>query len=330
MHRHLAWAASLLIGMSSLVHAAETFTVTAQNVADEKAVFATVESLRTVAARARIGGTIAAIDVREGDRVETGQRIATIVDDKLALQMSAADSEIAALQANLDQAGTDMHRVQSLVDRGVSTQAQLDTAKTNVLVAESNLKARTAARAVIAQQATEGGVIAPTAGRILTVPVTVGTVMLAGETIATVAEQNFVLRLEVPERHARFLKAGDAIRIDGAQIGVDAAAHGTIDLVYPQIANGRVRADATVDGLGDYFVGERLRVWVSAGERPALVVPAAYVATRFGVDTVTLALADGSTLETPVQRGEAASVAGVADGLEILSGIKAGDRLVKP
>ena len=32
-----------------------------------------------------------------------------------------------------------------------------------------------------------------------------------------------------------------------------------IDLVYPQIEDGRVVADATVEGLGEYFVGDRLQ-----------------------------------------------------------------------
>ena len=36
--------------------------------------------------------------------------------------------------------------------------------------------------------------LAPTSGRVITVPVTAGTVVMAGDTVATVAEQNFVLR----------------------------------------------------------------------------------------------------------------------------------------
>ena len=137
---------------------------------------------------------------------------------------------------------------------------------------------------MIQQQVTEGKVLAPTAGRVLKVPVTTGTVILPGETVATVAEQNFILRLRVPERHARFLKAGDTVRIDGEELGANGAKFGTIRLVYPQIEDGRVIADAAVAGLGDYFVGERIRVWVSAGERDGIIVPGAFVVTRFGID----------------------------------------------
>jgi hypothetical protein len=108
-------------------------------------------------------------------------------------------------------------------------------------------RARVAERSVVQQQLTEGNVLAPASGRILKKPVTTGTVVLAGEPVAMVAEQNFVLRLRVPERHARFLKAGDSVRIDAAELGGSGPQFGGITLVYPQIAEGRVVADAQVD-----------------------------------------------------------------------------------
>ena len=48
---------------------------------------------------------------------------------------------------------------------------------------------------------------------------------------------------------------------------------GRITLVYPQIQDGRVIADAAVPGLGSYFVGQRIPVWISAGERMSYVIP---------------------------------------------------------
>ena len=50
--------------------------------------------------------------------------------------------------------------------------------------------------------------MAPGDGRVLTVPVTRGAVVLAGEPIATIGGGGFFLRLAIPERHAeRFRKA---------------------------------------------------------------------------------------------------------------------------
>lgn len=324
---------ALLLATGTLPARADTVTVTASPTRDEKAVFATVESAYVVPARARIGGTVAKIDVKYGDHVERGQAIAAVGDTKLILQMGSLDAQIAGLEAQVAQAKIDLDRTESLFERGTVARSRLDEVRTAFNVADNALRARRAEKSVIEQQLAEGTVFAPTSGRVLKVPVTPGTVTLPGEAIALIAEGNFVLRLRVPERHARFLKPGDTVRIDGEPLGRSDALFGTIKLIYPQIEDGRVVADAAVDGLGDYFVGERIRVWVSAGERDAMVVPARFVRTRFGIDYVGLARDGdpaGAVIEVPVQRGRLVRRPGEPDAVEILSGLKSGDRLVAP
>jgi multidrug efflux pump subunit AcrA (membrane-fusion protein) len=287
--------AFLSLFLSHQAFAQDTFVVRPEKVADEKAVFATVESVRTVPARTRIGGTLVELTVREGDAVKEGQVLA-----------------------------------KELVVRGTIPKTRLDETQTAFNVATNNLKARKAQRSVLQEQVAQGQVLAPTAGRVLTVPVTVGTVVLAGEPVATIAVQNFVLRLRVPERHARFLKAGDTVRIDGEELGQDGAKFGTIRLVYPQIEDGRVVADADVKGLGDYFVGERIRVWVSAGDRESIIVPSSFITTRFGVDYARVRKNAKTVIDVPVQRGRELPRPDMPDALEILSGLKPGDVLVRP
>ena len=317
-----------LFGQHAL--AEDTLVVAPKTVADEKAVFATVESADVVPARARIGGTVVDLTVKEGDAVKEGQVVSIVVDDKMALQMKSLDAQIAGLEAQFAQAKIDLSRAQELVARAIAPKTRLDEAQTAFNVASNSLKARTAERSVLQQQVTEGNVLSPTPGRVLTVPVTTGTVVLPGETIATVAEQNFILRLRVPERHARFLKAGDTVRIDGEQLGQGGAKFGTIRLVYPHIEDGRVVADADVAGLGDYFVGERIRVWVSAGDRTSIIVPGSFIITRFGIDYAHIRRDDGTVIDVPVQRGRALPRPDMPDALEILSGLNAGDILVRP
>ena len=322
-------AASLLLFPGSLL-AASTFTVEAVSSADDKAVFATVESIDVVPARVRTGGTIASLSVKQGDRVERDQVVAVIGDQKLILQQAALDAQIAGLQAQLAQAQTELARAEALVRSGAVSRAQYDSATTAANVAGNMLKARNAERAVLDQQLAEGQVLAPTAGRVLTVPVTVGSVVLSGEPVATIARQDFVLRLRVPERHARFLKAGDPVRLDGEDLAQGAAGFGTITLVYPQIQDGRVVADARVAGIGDYFVGERVRVWISGGERKTFIVPSNYILTRFGLDYARVRRSDGTIMDVPVQRGREQPRPDMPNALEILSGLQAGDVLVQP
>lgn len=310
--------------------AESSFTVRPTELNDQKAVFATVESPNVVPARARIGGTIASLAVRQGDAVTQGQVIAVVGDEKLLLQITSLDAQIAGLESQLAQARSDLTRAETLFRQGAGPRTTLDQARTAVDVATSTLRARVAERAVAQQNFQEGQVLAPVGGRVLTVPITKGTVVLNGDAIATIGEQPFLLRLRVPERHAVSLHVGDPIRLDPAQLGAEHAATGTITLIYPQIEQGRVVADATVSDLGTYFAGDRVRVWISAGERQGYVVPGGYVETRFGLDFIRLRQPDGSTVEAPVQRGQNNPTPAMQDGLELLSGVRAGDVMVRP
>ena len=120
------------------------------------------------------------------------------------------------------------------------------------------------------------------------------------------------------------------MRLDGADLGFSGSRVGKISLIYPEVDNGHVVADATVAGMGDYFVGQRVRVWVSAGSRPATLVPENLIITRSGIDYAKVWTAKDDTIEVPVQRGAEHIVPGSVPELEILSGLSAGDRLLKP
>ena len=317
-------AAALLLLAGLLQPAAAQQTVTRQQVDDRKAVIATVEPVRELPARARIGGTIVALAVREGDQVAAGDRIALVVDPKLALQIQALESRIQAQSAAREQAQIDFNRMQQLRASGTISQAQLDQTRTRLDVAIRTFEALGSDRDVVEQQSTEGAVLAPAAGRVLKVPVSIGSVVLAGETIATLATDNYILRLQLPERHARFMKAGDTILVGARglqQQDQETLRRGRVRLVYPQIDQGRVIADAEVDGLGDFFVGERTRVYVATGKRDALVVPADVLYRRYGVNYVKLK--DGT--EVVVQPGLP-----VDGGIEVLSGLNEGDVVARP
>lgn len=303
--------------------AAQDLTVATRTLPDFKAVFATVESVRTTPARARIGGTVGELAVREGDRVEINQRLAVISDPKLPLQLTALDSRIESLRAQRQFAEIDLARVQKLKPSGAVPQSRVDEAQTNLDVVKANIAALTAERAVMAELLAEGVVLAPAAGRVLQVDVVNGAVVMPGETVASIATETYVLRMRVPERHARYLHAGDKVLVGarGLEATPEKLLEGKVRLVYPELDQGRVVADLDVEGLGDFFVGERTRVFISTGTRGVIAVPPAYVYKRSGVAYVRVK----DVGEVVVQPGLP-----VADGLEILSGLAVGDVLQLP
>lgn len=330
-HRLVLCLAALVgTGFGAALHADE-YVVTASEIPELKAVFGRVESRDVVAARARIGGTIRDIRAEEGSPVEQGAVVAVVVDDKIALEREAAEAEINALKSQLGNAQVELDRAQQLLARGTATQSRVDQAITQVGVLTSQLAAAEARRAVVAQQSAEGEVLAPARGRVLAVPVTAGSVILPGETIATIAGGGYFLRLALPERHAAEIVEGDTVLVgQRALIKSDAAdlsaREGKLIKVYPEIDNGRVLADVEVDGLGDYFVGERTRVWIPVGRRAAILIPAEAVISRHGIDYVRI-VGEGGEIEVAIILGEMVTDE-AGNKVEVLTGLSEGDRVV--
>lgn len=323
----LSFVAVFLTSLAAPAAAQEEFSVELKTVEDLKAVFATVESIDSAAARTRIGGTITKLDVDEGTSVRKGDRIALVEDPKIGPQLQALSARIQSLEAQRSLAQTELDRFAKLRQSGTISQARLDQAQTNLDVAERQLAAMKAERNVIAQQRSEGAVLAPANGRVLKVEVTAGTNVQPGEVVATLAADAYILRMQLPERHARFIGEGDTVKIGERGLAATSAGagkemrSGTIRQVYPELQQGRVVADVEVQGLGDYFVGERVSVFVSTGERQVYVVPGSYLFQRYGVTYAKVK----DLGETVVQTGRH------LDGdVEVLSGLRSGDILVKP
>ncbi len=302
-------------------------------IADRKAVFATVESVDVLAARARLGGTVHDLAVDEGDAVADGQRLALVVDDKMAPRIEALEARLEAQGATVAQARTDLTRAERLRAQGAAPQSRLDAARTALEVAERQRDSLASDLEVLRQQVSEGAVLAPGEGRVLEVLVSDGSVVLPGETIARVATERYLLRLRLPERHARFITVGNPVRVGPR--GLDPSAtgaawrDGTVVKVYPELSNGRVIADVAVDGLGGYFVGERALLDIVTGERRVFVVPAAYLSTRYGVTTACLEGGRAVVVQTGARVDDGDGDGdGDGGGIEVLSGLRPGDVLV--
>jgi multidrug efflux system membrane fusion protein len=309
--------------LASAAHAQAEYRVTISELDDRKAVFGTVQTVDMISARARIGGTVKSLTVDEGAAVKAGEVIAAVEDPKLSPQLAALDARIRALEAQLGLAKTELVRIRKLRSSGTVSQARLDEAQTNLNVVSGNRAAQIAEREVLRQQMAEGVVLAPTDGRVLHVNVTEGAVILLGESVAVIAAERYVLRIELPERHARFIKAGDPVQVGGRGLEArpeDTLRQGTIVQVYPEMAHGRVIADVETPGLGDYFVGERTLVYVATGKRKTIIVPAAYLRQRYGVTFVEVD-GEGEIMVQPGQR--------IGNDIEILSGLKPGDVLLQ-
>jgi len=307
--------------LSSVAHA-QTMEIVPQTIPVWKSIFGTVDARDRVRARARIGGTIVELEVTEGDRVEAGQRLGMIVDDKLQFQIDAIDAQLEALRAQLGTAESELSRGEALRERGVLTVQRLEQLQSSVDVLRSNILNGEAQRLTVAQQIAEGEVLSPETGIVLSVPVSRGSVINPGETLAEIAGGGTFLRLNIPERHAASLSEGDEIAISGAA----GAERGRIVKLYPLIEGGRLQADVEVEGLDSRFIGRRVPLQLSVGARKAILVPQFTIQRAGGLDFVAVETADGvrDRVVVPgdlIERDD-------AEWVEILSGIEFGDLVV--
>lgn len=300
-------------------------TLRTQTVTDLKPVPGTLTTRDMSEARARISGTLVMLAVREGDSVRQGQLIGRVADARLTLQTGAFDAQVAAAAAEAGRADADLARTRSLFSQGIYAQAKLDQMQAQARAANANLAAARAQRGASMELAGQGAILAPAAGRVLGARIPVGSVVMPGQTVATLTAGPMVVRLELPEAQARTLRVGDVVQLAADDLR-NAATQGAISQIYPSITGGQVTADVIAPGLPQDLIGQRVRARVRIGERQALVVPRRYIVTRFGIDYARLVGSDGTLSQTPVQ-----TTAGPdTDTVEVLAGLRAGDVLSPP
>jgi len=297
-------------------------TLAARTVADMKPVPATLTTRDMAEARSRISGVLVDLKVKEGDLVRQGQVIALVRDDRLTLQTSVFDAQTAAAAAEASRAQTELSRARDLFAKGFYAQARLDQVEAQAKAANANLAAARAQRQASAELGAQGAILAPAAGRVLTADIPVGSVVMAGQSIARITAGPLLIRIELPEGQASALKLGDPVELAAEDLG-GVATQGTISQIYPSVTAGQVTADVTAPNLPQTLTGQRVRASVKVGQRQALVVPPSYIVTRFGIDYARLIRPDGTVSDLPVQT----TPASVPGTIEILSGLSAGDVL---
>ncbi len=306
--------------------AAQTLTVEESVVVDYRPVVARIESSDTALARTRLQGVVTNLSIDEGDEVKAGQVVAVVLDATLEPSLAALASRNAGLKAQVRQGEEDLTRNEGLFANGYFPKAKLDEQKTALDVLQRSLSSGEAERRALLARQAEGQIRAPAAARVTSVDVVDGSIVSPGDVIAQFATLDGIVRLALPERHASQMVEGETVSLRSPSRG-GGIRTATIVKVYPELRDGAVIADATVQGGLDALVGERVDVLASVGERRAIRVPEAYVSTRYGIDFVRVRVGD-RFVTAPVAL--AAPLAGADGQLEVLSGLRVGDVITLP
>ncbi|WP_291049459.1 efflux RND transporter periplasmic adaptor subunit [Hyphomonas sp.] len=305
---------------------AQILTVEESIVVDYRPVIARIEAGDTATARSRLQGVVTRLNIVEGQIVKAGEVVAIVTDDTISPQLSSLSSRIEGLKSQIRQSEEDLTRNEGLLARGFYPKARLDEERTTLDVLRRSLASTEAERRALSAREAEGRILAPANAHVTAVNVVQGSVVSPGEILASFATVNGIVRLALPERHAASIAEGETIslRLPSRSDDIRTA---TIMKIYPELRQGSVIADATVQGGLTALFGERVDVLAPVGERRAIRIPKEYVSTRFGVDFVRVAVGE-RFVDAPVAL--AAPLVDDTGQYEILSGLRPGDKIQKP
>jgi RND family efflux transporter MFP subunit len=299
----------------------------------------TVRAAQTSQISSQAMGNIVEISAREGDRVQAGQVLARIDDaqprvavEQATAALTAAEKESVAADTDLALAESTLKRYQQLYDKKSLSPQEYDEVKARYQSAEARRDmaraAQAQASAALVQAQTSlayTNVRAPFSGRVTEKKVDAGAFASPGMPIFTIEDtRTFRLEVTVDESDIAVAHMGQPVAV-------------TIDSLGPAQISARVAeiipaADPASRSFlvkialpGDARIRSGLfgRAYFSRGARSALLIPAASVLQRgqlqgvYALDANRIVSLRYVTLGKPV-----------ADKVEVLSGLHAGEKLI--
>ena len=144
-------------------------------------VVGTVEAFSTVAVRAQVTGELKEVNFRQGDDVQAGQVLFTLDHRPLEAALNQAEAIWQRNTAQSANAKVIAQRMDDLVERGVGTREQRDTARTTAAALEAIVGADTAAVENAKVQLQYATIRAPIAGRTGALMVNAGNLVRAND-----------------------------------------------------------------------------------------------------------------------------------------------------
>jgi RND family efflux transporter MFP subunit len=312
----------------------------------------------------KVPGRLQTITVDLGSIVHKGQSIAQLEQQDYKLRVQQAEAALAQARARLglspdgsddrvtaEQTGTVRQakavmddaklkhdRAAKLVQQGVVSRAELDTADSDYKVAVSRyqdaleeirnrqglLAQRRSELSLAKQQLADTIVYAPMDGVVQEKKASVGEYLAAGAPVVDLVRINPLrLRAEVPERESHSIRTGQSVRVT---VEGDANSYlGYIKRLSPTIGeqNRVLVVEADVANNGSLRPGAFVRAEIVTNQsNTAVTVPTNAIVTFAGIDKVIL-VEDGKAVEKAVTTGRRGP-----DWVEIKAGVNVGQTVV--
>jgi RND family efflux transporter MFP subunit len=256
-------------------------------------------------------------------------------DDRIDLEKTAT---VRQAQAVLDEARFNRSRAQKLVEQGVVSRAEFDSADSAYKVAQGRyqdaleeirnrqalLSQRRSELALAVQQLAATNIYSPLGGVVQEKKASVGEYLAAGTAVVDIVQMDPLrLQAEVPERDAPNVRSGQNVRVT---VDGDANAYlGQIKRLSPTIKeqNRMLVVEADVRNSGRLRPGSFARAEIVTNDSSmAVTVPTRAVVIFAGIEKVII-VQNGKALEKPITTGRK-----INEWTEVLAGVKVGESVI--
>lgn len=286
---------------------------------------AVVEAVRQSTVSAQIAGRIVEVRFDVGDTVKKGEVIVRIDERQASQAVAASTAQVSEAQAAMANARAQFERTRQLLAQKFVSPAALDKAETDYKAAQARVSALLAGAGQAATERSFATVVAPYGGVVAARHVEVGEMAVPGKPLMTGFDPATLrVAATVPQARVGAIQALGRARIEVPSLGrwVEAERVTVLPAADPRTHTTRVRLDLPSDVRG-VVPGVFARAHFVVGRAPRLLAPRAAVFRRSELTGVYVIGEDGAPRLRQVRTG----AAGDADAVEILAGLKPGERV---
>jgi RND family efflux transporter MFP subunit len=287
-----------------------------------------IQPVKQSTVSAQAGGRIATLAVKAGDKVRAGQLLATIDDREAQTGVQRSQAQVAQAHAELRNAQANFDRTRDLQTKGFVSSAALDTAESQL---KGALAGRDQAGAGARQSALAQGftrVTAPFEGWVLQTQVEAGDLAVPGKPLLTLyAPLPIRVVVQVPVSRSGPVRAAGAVDVllqngAGGSQWVRPVSRSTVPTADPVSQTIEWRLELPPEAAKTLLPGQTVRVRFAGGTAQRTVVPGSAVLHRGELTAVYVVSGTAFALKA-IRLG----VDHGADGVEVVAGLRAGDRV---
>jgi len=292
-------------------------------ISDDYETSGTVRAKVTSNIASRVMGTVTAVHVRAGERVKAGQLLAAIDDRDAVQKVRAAEQAYEAARQGRSMADLTYQRYKKLHDEKALARQEIDQIETQKKLAEANYEQAKAGleEARLWQGFTR--ITASAAGVVTDRRVDSGSMAMPGMPLFTVeSDGGFQLEVTADEALSGKIRVGTnaAVSIDTLGLNTTGKIIEIVPAVDPATRTFIVKIALADKGLKS---GLFARVRIPRGEREALLVPKGAIVEKGQLTGLYAVDSQGLVTYRLVRTGKS-----YEGGIEILSGLNAGERIV--